>query len=472
VNTDLPFASVTDLARMIARKEVSPIEVTRVHLERIATHDRVLRAYLTVCADAAMAAAQAAETALISGRPAGPLHGVPIALKDLYDTAGVATTAGSKILAGRVPDTDATVVRRLREAGAIVLGKLHMVEFAYGPEGLNAHHGAPRNPWDVRVERMPGGSSSGSGVAVAAGLAPAALGSDTGGSIRIPAALCGITGLKPTYGRVSRAGVLPLAWSMDHVGPMTRTVGDAALLLRVMAGYDPADASTSVLPVPDYLAALSGEVKGLRVGLLRGFFLESATPEVRAAVESAARALERAGAIVDEVALPAVAHVPAASYAVVASEALAYHTGWLKARAADYDPEVRRRLQLGAFVTGVHYVRGQQARALIRDEIDAALARRDVLLAPATPLTAPRLDERQTTLGDGPSDVRSALIRLTRPFNCSGHPACAVPCGFSAEGLPIGMQLVGRAFDEATVLRAADAYQHLTDWHTRRPVLA
>jgi len=347
-----------------------------------------------------------------------------------------------------------------------------MVEFAYGPEGLNAHHGSPRNPWDAAAERMPGGSSSGSGVAVAAGLAPAALGSDTGGSIRIPASLCGITGLKPTYGRVSRAGVLPLAWSMDHVGPMTRTAADSALLLRVMAGYDPADASTSVLPVPDYLGALSGDVKGLRVGLLRRFFLESATPEVRAAVETAARALEKAGAIVDEVALPAVAHVGAASYAVVASEALAYHTGWLKSRPGDYDPEVRTRLQLGAFVTGAHYVRGQQVRALVRGEVDAALARRDVLLAPATPLTAPRLDERQTTLGDGPSDVRGALIRLTRPFNFSGHPACAVPCGFDTGGLPIGMQIVGRPFDEATVLRAADAYQRLTDWHTRRPVLA
>jgi aspartyl-tRNA(Asn)/glutamyl-tRNA(Gln) amidotransferase subunit A len=472
VSADLAFAGVIDLARMIARKEVSPVEVVRAQLDRIAALDGTLRAYITVCGDAALAAARSAEGTLMAGGGVGPLHGVPIALKDLYDTAGVRTTAGSKILADRVPDADATVVRRLREAGAIVLGKLHMVEFAYGPEGLNAHHGAPRNPWDAAVERMPGGSSSGSGVAVAAGLAPAALGSDTGGSIRIPASLCGITGLKPTYGRVSRAGVLPLAWSMDHVGPMTRTVADAAVLLRVLAGYDPADASTSVLPVPDYLAALSGEVKGLRVGVLRSYFLESATPEVRAAVERASAVLKDAGAVVDDVALPGVAHVAAAAYAVVGSEALAYHAGWLKARPADYDPEVRRRLQLGAFITGAHYVRGQQVRALVRAEVDGALTRHDVLLAPATPLTAPRLDERQTTLGDGPSDVRGALIRLTRPFNFSGHPACAVPCGYSTQGLPIGMQIVGRPFDEATVLRVADAYQRLTDWHTRRPVLA
>jgi aspartyl-tRNA(Asn)/glutamyl-tRNA(Gln) amidotransferase subunit A len=227
-----------------------------------------------------------------------------------------------------------------------------------------------------------------------------------------------------------------------------------------------------VLPVPDYTAALTGEVTGLRVGLLRADFMDAATPEVRGAVEAAAQALARAGAVVDEVALPAVAHVGAGAYAVVASEALAYHTGWLKTRRAEYDPEILRRLQLGAFVTGADYVRAQQARTLVRAEVDAALARRDVLLAPATPLTAPAVDERRTTLGDGPSDVRAALIRLTRPFNFSGHPACAVPCGFSAGGLPIGMQLVGRPFDEATVLRAADAYQRLTDWHTRRPVLA
>ncbi len=472
MSDDVAFAPLTALARMIVRKELSPVEVVRAYLERIAARDATLRSYVAVCEESAMSTAREAESALMAGRVSGPLHGVPIALKDLFDTAGVPTTGGSKILADRVPERDATVVRRLREAGAIVLGKLHMVEFAYGPEGLNAHHGAPRNPWDAAIARMPGGSSSGSGVAVAAGLAVAALGSDTGGSIRIPASLCGITGLKPTYGRVSRGGVLPLAWSMDHVGPMTRSAADAALMLGAMAGYDPGDASTSVLPVPDYVAALTSDVKGLRVGLLRAFFLDAATPDVRGAVERAAVTLAGAGAIVDEVTLPSVVHVAAAAYAVVASEALAYHTPWLKTRPADYDPEVRQRLQLGAFVTGADYVRAQQVRALVRDDIDAALAHRDVLLAPATPLTAPRVDERQTTLGDGPADVRGALIRLTRPFNVSGHPTCALPCGFSGDGLPIGMQLVGRPFDEATVLRAADAYQRLTDWHTRRPVLA
>jgi aspartyl-tRNA(Asn)/glutamyl-tRNA(Gln) amidotransferase subunit A len=466
---ELFFTPMTELARLIATKAVSPVEVVRAHLDRIAALDGGLRAYLTVCADAALEAARRAEATLVAGEPVGPLHGVPYGLKDLYDTAGVPTTGGSKIFATRVPAADATVARRLAQAGAILLGKLNMVEFAYGPEGLNPHYGHARNPWDRGVHRMAGGSSSGSGVAVAAGLAPGALGSDTGGSIRIPASLCGITGLKPTYGRASRAGVLPLAWSMDHVGPMTRSAADCALMLGALAGYDPADASTSVLPVPDYLAALTGDVKGLRVGLLRDVFLAGATPEVREAVEAAARTLAAAGAVVDEVRLSTMGHVPAAALAIVGVEALAYHADLLRTRASDYDPDVARRLRVGAFVSGRHYVRAQQVRALVRADVDAALARRDVLLAPSTPIVAPAVQERRVTLGDGPSDVRAALIRFTRPFNVSGHPACSLPCGFTAGGLPIGLQIVGRPFDEATVLRAADAFQRLTDFHRRRP---
>jgi len=469
---ELCWLSMADLGRMIATKEVSPVEVVRAHLDRISALDARLRAFITVCADSALQSARASEADLMAGKVAGPLHGVPWAPKDLYSTKGVRTTGGSKILGDSVPAADATVVARLGAAGAIVLGKLNMHEFAYGPEGLNAHYGDARNPWDARAHRITGGSSSGSGAAVAAGLAPGSLGSDTGGSIRIPASLCGITGLKPTYGRVSRAGVLPLAWSMDHVGPMTRTARDCALMLNAIAGYDPADPTTSVLPVPDYTAALRGDVKGLRVGLLCAHFTDVATAEVRAAVEAAAEQLERAGAILDEVNLAGVLHVAAASSAIVASEALAYHAGWMRARPQDYQPDVRERLRMGAFVSGAHYVRAQQLRALVRSEIDDALAKRDVLLAPATPIPAPVLGERETTLGDGTSDVRAALIRLTRPFNYSGHPAGAAPCGFTAGGLPIGLQIVGRPFDEATVLRVVDAYQRLTDWHTRRPSAA
>ena len=469
---ELHRLSMAELGRLIAKKDVSPVEVARAHLDRVAALDGKLKAFITVCADQALEAARAAERAVVAGEALGTLHGVPYGPKDLYDTRGIRTTGGSKILADRVPDKDATVVARLAAAGLIVLGKLNMHEFAYGPEGLNGHYGDAWNPWDATTHRVAGGSSSGSGAAVAAGLCPGALGSDTGGSIRIPASLCGITGLKPTYGRVSRAGVLPLAWSMDHAGPMARTALDCALMLGAMAGYDPADPSTSVLPVPDYAAALTGDVKGLRVGVLRAHFLDAAAPEVRAAVEAAAKQLQQAGATLDEVNLQQVAHVPAASFAVVAAEALAYHAHWLRTRAGDYQPDVRERLKMGAVVSGVHYVRAQQVRALVRQEVDDALAKRDLLLAPATPIPAPALGQKDAELGDGPSDVRAALIRFTRPFNFSGHPAVSVPCGLTAGGLPIGLQLVGRPFDEATVLRAADAWQRLTDWHTRRPALA
>src|SRR5262245_58317989 len=279
----LAWTSAAELARLIAARQVSPVEDVQAHLDRIARLDGTLKAYITVTDEAALAAAKAAEAARMAGGPLGPLPGVPIALKDLVLTRGVRTTGGSKILVDWVPDEDGTVATRLAQAGAISLGKLNMHEFAYGPEGVNPHHGTPWNPWDAGTHRICGGSSSGSGAAVAAGLCAGALGSDTGGSIRIPASLCGITGIKPTYGRVSRAGVLPLAWSLDHVGPMCRSAADCALMLRVIAGYDPRDPTTSVLPVPDYPAALTGDVKGLRVGVLRAAFLDPSGSEVRAA---------------------------------------------------------------------------------------------------------------------------------------------------------------------------------------------
>jgi len=306
--SELHWATMAELGRMVATKQVSPVEVVRTYLERISGLDPTVRAFITVSADAALEAARAAESVLMAGHPVGPLHGVPWAPKDLYSTKGLRTTGGSKILGEWVPSEDSTVVARLTRAGAIVLGKLNMHEFAYGPEGINAHYGDTRNPWSADAHRIAGGSSSGSGAAVAAALAPGSLGSDTGGSIRIPASLCGITGLKPTYGRVSRAGVLPLAWSMDHVGPMTRSARDCALMLSAIAGYDPADPTTSVLPVPDYGAALTGDVKGLRVGLLRAHFTDPAAPEVRAAVEGVAKQLEQGGALVDDVNLTQVIH--------------------------------------------------------------------------------------------------------------------------------------------------------------------
>ena len=462
---------MADLARSIKAREISPVEVVEAHLDRIAALDGKLRAYLTVTGDAALASARAAAAAVAAGETLGPLHGVPVALKDLYCTRGVRTTAGSKILADWVPGEDATVVSRLIGAGAVVLGKLNMHEFAYGPEGVNPHYGSPWNPWDAATHRICGGSSSGSGAAVAAGLCPGALGSDTGGSIRIPASLCGISGLKPTYGRVSRAGVLPLAWSLDHVGPMCRTAADCALMLGAMAGYDPRDPTTSVLPVPDYTAALRGTVKGVRVGVLRSFFMESAGEEQQRAVEQALKTLEGLGATVREASLPAVALAAGASTAVIAAEAYAYHARWIQTRPEEYGPDVRERLRVGAFVAAADYVNGQRARVLLRDEVAAALSGLDVLVAPTTPVAATAVGTSEIDVNGERLPVRPSLIRFTRPFNATGHPALSIPCGFTSGGLPIGLQIVGRPFDEATVLRVADAYQRETDWHARRPPL-
>jgi len=469
--SDLVWKTMGELARLVASKQVSPVEVTRAHLDRIAALDGTVRAYITVTAEAAMTAARAAEAAVTAGETLGPLHGVPIGLKDLCCTRGARTTAGSRILGDWMPAEDATVVSRLAAAGAIVLGKLNMHEFAYGPEGVNPHHGTPWNPWDPARHRLCGGSSSGSGAAVAAGLCAGALGSDTGGSIRIPASLCCITGIKPTYGRVSRAGILPLAWSLDHVGPMCRTAADCALMLGAIAGYDPRDPTTSVLPVPDYAAALTGSVAGLRIGALRAGFADSAAPAVQAAVARALETLAGLGASVRDVSLETPVLAAAATSAVVAVEAYAYHEAWIKARADEYAPDVRDRLRAGAFVSGVDYVRAQRARTLIAREIDAALAGLDVLVAPTTPIAAPGVDEAEVEIGGQRVAVRPTLLRYTRPFNASGHPAASVACGFTSDGLPIGLQIVGRPFDEATVLRVADAYQRATDWHARRPPL-
>jgi aspartyl-tRNA(Asn)/glutamyl-tRNA(Gln) amidotransferase subunit A len=447
------------------------VEVVQVHLDRIGAIDGTIKSYITVMGDSARAAARAAEARVNARETLGPLHGVPIGLKDLYCTKGVKTTGGSRILGNWMPTEDATVVTRLAAAGGIMLGKLNMHEFAYGPEGLNAHYGTPWNPWDRTTHRICGGSSSGSGAAVAAGLCAGALGSDTGGSIRIPSSLCGLTGLKPTYGRVSRAGALPLAWSLDHVGPMCRSAADCALMLGAMAGYDPRDPSTSVLPVPDYAAALTGQVTGLRIGLLGRFFLESAGAPQRQATEQAVKTLEGLGASVREITLEQMKHAAAASAAVISAESYAYHEPWLRTRAAEYGPDVRERLLVGAFVSGSEYLKGQRVRRLIRDEVDRVLGDVDVLIAPTLPIAAVPVGAREVDIDGKPQPVRPSLVRYTRPFNVSGHPVASVPCGFTVDGLPIGMQVIGRTFDEATVLRLADAYQRVTDWHTRRPPL-
>ena len=467
---ELTRLGIAEAGEQIRRRALSPVELTRAYLDRIQHEDGALRAYIAVLSDPALAAARTAEEEIARGGYRGPLHGIPIALKDLVMTRGIPTTCGSRILKAWVPDADAAVATRLYAAGAILLGKLNMHEFAYGPTGVNPHYGTPKNPWDHA--RMPGGSSSGSGVAVAAGLTAGALGTDTGGSVRIPASLCGIVGLKPTYGRVSRAGVIPLAWSLDHVGPMTRRVADAALLLQVMAGRDPADPSTADVPVPDYRRALEGGIRGLRLGLPKDLFFERVDPEVRAAVLGAAGSLEALGAFVEKVPLPKIPHAGPASFAIIAAEATAYHEPYLKSRAAEYGADVRARLTSGQFVLATQYLKAQRARQVIRADVDAALRRVDALLFPTTPIPAPPLEAHEVTVDGFTQDVRWWLVRCTRPINVTGHPALSVPCGFTVDGLPIGLQLVGRYFDEATLLRIGHAYEAVSPARDRRPPLA
>lgn len=457
--TQLHDLTLSDAAALVRARRVSPVELTRAMLARIERLDSQLISYITVTAEAALAAAEQAERAARAGDER-PLLGVPLALKDLFDTAGVRTTGGAKILAERVPERDATAVARLRRAGAVLLGKLNMHEFAFGVSTANPHFGVCRNPWDP--SRIPGGSSGGSGAALAAGLCFGSLGSDTGGSIRIPAALCGITGLKPTYGRVSRAGVLPLSWSLDHAGPMARTVRDVALLLTVIAGRDPADPASTDAPVSDFTAGLEDGVRGLRVGLPRAYFFEQLEDDVAQAVEAAVEALRAEGAEVREVSVPHLDVAAAAFAPIISAEAAAYHQRWLRERPQDYGEDVRQRLFQGLLYPAVDYVNAQRARRRVLDGFLQALTEVEVLLTPAVPVTAPPIP--------GPAVATpNPLTRCTFPVNLTGLPALSLPCGFDRNGLPIGLQVIGRPFDEATVLRVGHAYQRLTDWHTRRP---
>lgn len=463
--------SLVATARLIHRRELSPVELVQAILDRIASYGKSLNAYIAWYAEEAIEAAKRAEDAVAHGRPLGPLHGIPIAVKDLFFTAGIPTTAGSRIFKDFVPSEDATVVRRLREAGAILLGKLNLHELAYGITSENPHFGAVRNPWDLN--RIAGGSSGGSAAGVAASLCLASLGTDTGGSIRIPAACCGIVGLKPTYGRVSRDGVVPLAWSLDHVGPITRVVEDAALLLEVLASPDPHDVTASSLPVPQYSRMLGDSLKGVSIGLPRDSFFDAAEvdPSVMAAVEEAMRVLQDAGARVEDVSIPLLRHAPAIQFLTIASEATANHGRLLRTRGRELGVDVRRRLELGEFLGASQYLRAQQARRLLMRQFDAALRQVNLLVTPTLPIVAPPLGAQTVTIRGIQKNIQPVMTRFTSPLNLTGLPAISIPCGTTTEGMPVGLQIIGRAFDEATVLRAAFAYQRATPWHTRRPPL-
>ena len=451
-------ASLSEAASLIRSRQLSPVQLVEACLERIASSS--LNAFISVQPEAAMAAARQAQEAVAKGNYKGPLHGIPIAGKDNIDVLGVPTTAGSRIMNDRLPGEDAFVVGKLRAAGAIIIGKTNLHEFACGTTGVNPHFGPVRNPWDT--QRITGGSSSGSAAAVASGEALAALGTDTGGSIRIPAAFCGVVGLKPTYGRVSNGGTVPLSSSLDHVGPLCRNVEDAATVLQAIAGLDPSDGSSVEMPVPDYQAALASGVAGLRIGVPREFFFEGLAGDVDAALREAVRVFEKLGAQLSEVSLPQVDQVSQGVLVMLLSEALAYHETWLAERPQDYGEDVRLRLEVARKNSAVDYINAGRLKVEVTSRWWQLFQEIDLLLTPTTTTAPPSISEAQ-------SPRPPSFIKLTNPFNFSGQPAISLPCGFTSEGLPIGMQLVGRAWEETTILRAALAYEQATGWHKRRP---
>jgi aspartyl-tRNA(Asn)/glutamyl-tRNA(Gln) amidotransferase subunit A len=464
---EICYMSAGDLSKLVQSKEISPVEIIEAHLTRIDATEPVLNSFITLLADQARKAARQAEKDIQAGRYKGPLHGIPVALKDLYNTGGVRTTSGSRIFDTFIPMEDCTVAAKFHQAGAILLGKLNMHQFAYGPTGENPDYGHMHNPWNP--DMVTGGSSGGSGSAAAAGQCTITTGSDTGGSIRIPAALCGIVGLKPTYGLVSRYGLSSLSWSLDHPGPMTRTVEDTAITMNVIAGHDPKDVASAKVDIPDYTSALTGDVKGLRIGIVKEYFEAPLDPQVRKAVMDAISLLESMGAEIKEVSYPMFNQSQAISSTVLMAEATAYHRDLLEKDGHQLYEPVRQRLEAGLFISAAEYLRAQQARSIFDQQGRRLLDEVDLLAGPTEPVTAPEILASKVMAGEQEVGVVGALTQYTRPYNINGFPAISVPCGFSDDGMPIGLQLAGRPFDELTVLRAAHAYEQANDWHTRRP---
>lgn len=459
--------SLSEVAQAIAQKRCSSREVTQSCLDRIAQWQPRLNAFMAVEAEAALAAADAADAALARGERRGALHGLPLAHKDMYYDAGRVVTCGSKIRREFVAMTTSTALQRLKEAGTIRLGSLQMAEFAYGPTGHNAHYGPVHNPW--AVDHITGGSSSGSGAAVAARLTFAALGSDTGGSIRMPAHFCGVTGLKTTYGRISRAGAMPLSQSLDTVGPLARSAEDCALLLGLMAGEDPEDPTAIAGPVPDYAAATRGSIKGLSIGIPSAFYVDDLDPEVARILDETTAVLKREGADIVQVELPDQRQLSAACQIVLAAEAAAFHKRWLIERPPDYGPQVLMRLQNGLAIPAVLYLEAMRWRGAALSAHLAAVAGVDAVIAPVAPVAAPTIAESDVGNSPDAESVIQRLTRFTRPINYLGLPSLSIPAGFTRNGLPVGMQLIGRSFDEAMLLRIGAAFQRATDFHDRMP---
>ena len=464
---DLAFCSIAELARRIRLRELSPVELTRAALERCERIEPKVNAFVLLLPEAALAAAREAEQEIGQGEHRGPLHGIPLGVKDLYWTRGVRTAAGSRILADFVPEEDSTAVARLRQAGAIVLGKTNMVEFAYGPlSSYHSEYGPTRNPWDLG--RFPGSSSNGSGAAVAAGEVPGALGSDTGGSIRGPAAFCGVSGLKPTHGLVSLYGVIPLAASLDTCGPLARTAEDCAILLQAIAGHDPRDPASLQVEPSDYVDQLDQPIRGLRLGIPRDYFFADVEPGIAEAVDAAAEVLADQGAEVLPLELPGMEHDAKLAYRIVQVEASAYHRRNLAERPDDYLPEVRAKLEEGMRILAVDYHEALEARQRIRQSFAAAFEQVDAVLTPSRDSTAPRMDESGELLDRFPHQIAGRISALT-PFNVASLPAISIPCGFDPQGLPIGLHIAAPPLADGLVLRLAHAYQQATDWHQRRP---
>jgi aspartyl-tRNA(Asn)/glutamyl-tRNA(Gln) amidotransferase subunit A len=447
--------TIQHAADALRARRVSSVELTNAAISRMERHNS-LRAFITITAEQALHQARTADRELASGADRGPLHGIPIALKDLFATKGVRTTAGSKIYENFIPETDATVVTRLYDAGAVSLGKLNMHELAYGITSANPHFGPVRNPWNQ--QHSPGGSSGGSGAAVSSGMVFMAMGSDTGGSIRIPASFCGNVGLKPTYGRVSRHGVLPLGFSLDHVGPLTRSVRDAALVLNAIAGRDPRDPSSSRRPVVDYLPDEDCSIRGLRIGFPENFYFERLDPDVESSVRGALARAESLGAHVQPLRLPDITALNAVARMILLAEAAAAVEPHLADRTL-FGPDVLALFDQGRLVAATDYVNAQRLRRKMRREFDRIWGQVDCFLAPTTPKTAPRIGDTTIRLGGVDEDVRLAATRLVRGINVLGYPALSIPCGLSASNLPIGLQIVGPSFEEALLLRVGAALE-------------
>jgi len=459
--------NLQEIAKALRERTVSSAELVSESLRRIAALDPRLKAFITVTAELAQSHAQQADQDLADGKDRGPLHGIPVAVKDVFSTQGVRTTCGSKLFADHIPEHDAAVIERLRAAGAVIVGKTNMHELAYGVTSANPHFGTVRNPWDL--DRFAGGSSGGSGSAVAAGLVPMAMGSDTGGSIRIPASFCGTVGLKPSFGRVSRYGVLPLDFSLDHMGPLTQCVRDAALTLNVLAGFDPRDETSSCRPVPPYLPPEPVAIHGLRIGLPENFYFERVSPSVAEAVRRAARLAEEAGAVVVSLRVPDITQLNTIGRIILLSEASATMERYLHRR-GDFGPDVLALLDQGRLLPATDYINAQRVRRVLLKEFQSVWKQVDCLLTPTTPTSAPKIGQSTINL-DGEEDVRIASTRLVRGVNVLGLPSLSLPCGFDEEGLPLGLQIIGPSFHEALILRVGAALEDALNLTQRHPVL-